>query len=572
MLIISLLVTSINGMCDLPSQWRGGWFQSGVRDIISITRTEFSSKGVCVHSSGEKFLFKDRNDACFRCVVISEKHPNVLQYKETLCEPSRDLASLCAQITGDALLFSMFRRDAPPAACPFKGPLTFSYTRGHGQCSVPASTIDSCTSDSRLLFKYQACPDVQGTESSVEEVECIGHWKEGSTRYFVGQLEASRALTDEDRYRCFAWERAREAEDNIDYRMAQSGDATCNGVFSAYDGSKTMRIKKAGSYGGCEFPSWVSSHRRWHALDRGASYSVGHHNTTLRLHHAHNSRTQPTQLGIIQEEEEEAGETERTKVNYAGTEARLVCSQQREATSSRVVLVTHLTTGCSSGYVCTVLYRRDGHIIEMQQGSRAIRAADACHSMYFNDSTASHTTLTSGSPSRRACPFVGVWTAGQGECGGDVTHLRVGCGALHALQFVHACSTETIKHSFVCHGHWAEGGSVFMVASPHDRPSHRLCLTTTSITNSKHTYNTRSSNNSYNSSRILQVTAHAHSCPRRHVPPTTTLSFNITAQRDCTVASRSTTLSPFTPLCSIVLLLIVLQVTAGSTPNLCTTR
>ncbi|XP_069184313.1 uncharacterized protein [Procambarus clarkii] len=492
-LIISLLVTSINGMCDLPSQWRGGWFQSGVRDIISITRTEFSSKGVCVHSSGEKFLFKDRNDACFRCVVISEKHPNVLQYKETLCEPSRDLASLCAQITGDALLFSMFRRDAPPAACPFKGPLTFSYTRGHGQCSVPASTIDSCTSDSRLLFKYQACPDVQGTESS------------------------------------------------------------------------------AGSYGGCEFPSWVSSHRRWHALDRGASYSVGHHNTTLRLHHAHNSRTQPTQLGIIQEEEEE-GETERTKVNYAGTEARLVCSQQREATSSRVVLVTHLTTGCSSGYVCTVLYRRDGHIIEMQQGSRAIRAADACHSMYFNDSTASHTTLTSGSPSRRACPFVGVWTAGQGECGGDVTHLRVGCGALHALQFVHACSTETIKHSFVCHGHWAEGGSVFMVASPHDRPSHRLCLTTTSITNSKHTYNTRSSNNSYNSSRILQVTAHAHSCPRRHVPPTTTLSFNITAQRDCTVASRSTTLSPFTPLCSIVLLLIVLQVTAGSTPNLCTTR
>nr|XP_045602562.1 uncharacterized protein LOC123760820 [Procambarus clarkii] len=513
-LIISLLVTSINGMCDLPSQWRGGWFQSGVRDIISITRTEFSSKGVCVHSSGEKFLFKDsvRPRSAYRATqsftkdkIANELFKDVdesdiddsdidedytqpeeiettdnegdkmsemdfftayfnetlmehivhktnrfaadliegplssLRAKDesdsdvdsefvetetageveleregnadfepttatgtrghtaTLCEPSRDLASLCAQITGDALLFSMFRRDAPPAACPFKGPLTFSYTRGHGQCSVPASTIDSCTSDSRLLFKYQACPDVQGTESSVEEVECIGHWKEGSTRYFVGQLEASRALTDEDRYRCFAWERAREAEDNIDYRMAQSGDATCNGVFSAYDGSKTMRIKKAGSYGGCEFPSWVSSHRRWHALDRGASYSVGHHNTTLRLHHAHNSRTQPTQLGIIQEEEEEAGETERTKVNYAGTEARLVCSQQREATSSRVVLVTHLTTGCSSGYVCTVLYRRDGHIIEMQQGSRAIRAADACHSMYFNDSTASHTTLTSKS-------------------------------------------------------------------------------------------------------------------------------------------------------------------------------
>ncbi|ROT83957.1 hypothetical protein C7M84_022867 [Penaeus vannamei] len=97
----------------------------------------------------------------------------------------------------------MFRRDARPVPCQFKGPLTFGYQRGHGQCNSPASTIDSCTSESRLLFKYQACPDVQGTESSVQEVECIGHWKEGSTRYFVGRLEGRRA--DEDRYRCFAW-------------------------------------------------------------------------------------------------------------------------------------------------------------------------------------------------------------------------------------------------------------------------------------------------------------------------------------------------------------------------------
>ncbi|XP_071546084.1 LOW QUALITY PROTEIN: uncharacterized protein [Panulirus ornatus] len=558
-LTLALLVTSINGMCELPSQWRGGWFQSGVRDIISITRTEFSSKGVCVHSSGEKFLFKDRDDGCFRCVVISEKHPNILQYKETLCEPSRDLETLCSQITGDALLFSMFRRDAPPTPCPFKGPLTFSYTRGHGQCSFPFSTIDSCTSDSRLLFKYQACPDVQGTEISEEEVECIGQWKEGSTRYFVGRLEGRRAVTDEDRYRCFAWERARGQETHLDYHMAQSGDATCNGVFSAHDGSRTLRISKAASYSGCEFPAWVSSHHRWHALDRGASYSVVHHNTTLRLHHAHNPSAQPPPRGLTQDDDEE-GDPERSKVSYAATtEARLVCSQQREASSTRVVLVTHLTTGCSSGYVCTVLYRRDGHIIEMQQGSRAIRAVDACHHTYFNASSAPHTTLTSGSPSRRACPFVGVWTAGKGECGRDVTHLKAGCGALHALQFVHACSTETTKHSYVCHGHWAEGGSVFVVASPHDRPSHRLCLTATSVSNNKHAYSSRSSNNSNNNSRTLHVTAHAHSCPRRHVPPTTTLSLNLTAQGECTVASSSSSFNFVSPVLPTFLLLLSLS-------------
>ncbi|XP_063611783.1 uncharacterized protein LOC134785377 [Penaeus indicus] len=548
LLTLAFLTTLIHAQCELPAHWRGGWFQSGAREVISITRAEFSSKGLCLKSSGEKFLFKDRTEGCFRCVVISEKHPNILQYKETLCENINDLADLCALITGDALLFSMFRRDARPVPCQFKGPLTFGYQRGHGQCNSPASTIDSCTSESRLLFKYQACPDVQGTESSVQEVECIGHWKEGSTRYFVGRLEGRRA--DEDRYRCFAWERAREVEGRVDYHMALSGDATCNGVFSAHDGSTTLKIKKAGSYSGCEFPSWVTSHRRWHALDKGASYSVAHHNTTLKLHHAHTSRAQPTPLGLTDQEADE----ERPHVAYGTAEARLVCYEQREATPSRVVLVTHTTTGCSSGYMCTVLYRREGHIIEMQQGSRAIRPQDACRPTYFNASTAPHTTLTSGSPSRRPCPFVGVWTAVEGDCDQDVTHLRAGCVALHALQFVHACSGEAAKHSYVCHGHWAEGGSVFVVASPHDRPSHRLCLTATSITNNNSNNNNNNGKNN-SSSKTLQVTAHAHSCPRRHVPPTTTLSLNLTAQGECTVASGSSRLSPAQLLLSILAVL-----------------
>lgn len=528
LLSLALLVPSATGTCELPTHWRGSWFQSGVRELISITRTEFSSKGVCTQSSGEKFLFKDRSDGCYRCVVISEKHPNVLQYKETLCEPSRDLSALCAQITGDALLYSMFRSDATQDSCPFKGPLTFSYTGSHGECNTPASTIDSCTSDSRLLFKYQACPDVQGTESSEVVVECIGHWKEGSTRYFVGRLEGRRAVTDEDRYRCFAWERGRNEKDKTDYRMAQSGDATCNGVFSAYDGAKNLRIKKAGSYSGCEFPPWVAMHHRWHALDKGVIYSVVHHNTTLKLHRP---RNQPMSLGLTQEDEDEP---ERSRESSSSPEEKLVCSQQLEATSSRVMFVTHVTTGCTIGYICTVFYRRNGHIIEMQQGSRTFRAADACSPEQFNASTAPHTTLTSNAPSHHDCPFLGVWTTGEGECGRDVTHLRAGCSALYALKFVHACATQTTKHSFVCHGHWAEGSSVFVVASTPDRPTHRLCLIATSVNNKK-----RPNSNSTSNSKTLQITAHAHSCPRHHVPRTTPLSFNLTAQGQCAVAGNS---------------------------------
>jgi hypothetical protein len=86
------------------------------------------------------------------------------------CDRRDSLDNLCGQITGDATLYSMFRSDAGPTECPFRGgpPFTFTYNRGYGECSSPVSRVDSCTDESRLLLRYQACPDVPGTESTGE--------------------------------------------------------------------------------------------------------------------------------------------------------------------------------------------------------------------------------------------------------------------------------------------------------------------------------------------------------------------------------------------------------------------
>ena len=86
------------------------------------------------------------------------------------CDRRDSLDNLCGQITGDAILYSMFRSDAGPTECPFTGgpPFTFTYNRGTGECSSPVSRVDPCTDESRLLLRYQACPDVHGTESTGE--------------------------------------------------------------------------------------------------------------------------------------------------------------------------------------------------------------------------------------------------------------------------------------------------------------------------------------------------------------------------------------------------------------------
>ena len=46
-----------------------------------------------------------------------------------------------------------------------------------------------CVMDCTYGFEFflQACADIKGSESSVESVECIAEWKEGSTYYFLGK-------------------------------------------------------------------------------------------------------------------------------------------------------------------------------------------------------------------------------------------------------------------------------------------------------------------------------------------------------------------------------------------------
>jgi len=83
------------------------------------------------------------------------------------CRERTSLEEMCMSITSDDTLFSMFRVNSKPISCPFSGAsFTFTYNRGYGECAMPISLAEKCTDESKLLLKYQACPDVTGTESN----------------------------------------------------------------------------------------------------------------------------------------------------------------------------------------------------------------------------------------------------------------------------------------------------------------------------------------------------------------------------------------------------------------------
>lgn len=187
------------------------------------------------------FLYFSQEGNCLRCLSIHQKHANVLQYKESKCITERkNYKEICRSISVDEPLKSLFRVNASGVNCPIHGTYSFSYSRGHGLCSYPLSSLHQCSDKSRLVFSYQACVDIKGSQSQTEQAHCIADWKEGSTYYFVAQMNSSHVSTadQESSFRCFVYK-----EIHSGYRLSQSAEAKCN-LYTATEGYRTMSLKR----------------------------------------------------------------------------------------------------------------------------------------------------------------------------------------------------------------------------------------------------------------------------------------------------------------------------------------
>ena len=71
-------------------------------------------------------------------------------YKENLLTRGDGLISLCQDIPGDAVMYSMIRVMSRPVECPLQGPYRLAYGKGGAdkQCSHPPSLMDSCSDNS----------------------------------------------------------------------------------------------------------------------------------------------------------------------------------------------------------------------------------------------------------------------------------------------------------------------------------------------------------------------------------------------------------------------------------------
>uniref|UniRef100_A0A1W7RAD8 Uncharacterized protein n=1 Tax=Hadrurus spadix TaxID=141984 RepID=A0A1W7RAD8_9SCOR len=464
--------------CQFPSEWTGMWFQKGVQRSIRIQNNTISTKGVCKKFEGDKFIIENKMERCYRCLAIYEKHPNVLQYKETYCfrPPDNDVSieQLCKKINGDALLFSMFRLNTSPVTCPFEGPFTFSYSQGHKECKEPPSTVDACTDDSRLFFRFQACTNVMGSESKTETLHCLATWKEGP-RFLVGRFAHKHANTDEEEFRCFVYETVEETGKIL---VSQSGDATCDGMFSATEGSRTMTLTKVNHpHSPCQFPDWLTSSHHWKTLNGLQTYALSYRNNSYNI---------------------TAAEKLVTKV---------ICAREDKKTSSYSQYVIHVTSNCDIGYSCLRIHQRAPHVVEMQTGKLVNHEAEACS--VFDPVSADFVTLTSVSSEPRECPLVGIYFLEGSQvqlahyhspevvsnpCSEYAT-LTSGCSMGDRMDLLQECASNKRTLGFHCHGNWEENGTHYVIVSSGGAKNH-LCIAYTE------------------NEKILQFSGSLEVCPR----------------------------------------------------------
>ncbi|KAG7295557.1 hypothetical protein JYU34_021798 [Plutella xylostella] len=333
------------------------------------------------------------------------------------------------------------------------------------------------------------------------------------------------------------------------YYIAQSGDATCNGLSSPTDGSRTMRLTNSDDeHHRCHFPSWIVEHHKWFSLDHSHQYHFTTKNATLKIMN-------------------EDGSSE---------EKRLVCHSILEQKDKKhIKLVAHVTRGCESGHVCLVFHRRGAHVLELAQGAGLWDAPeDACATAPL----APAVTLTTTSLQPTRCPIFGRYSivssladrrrrrqqdsigdndgrsAASPECvAGVYDSVSVGCGAQQdSLEFKSHCASTV----YTCYGSWSERGFGFLVAAPVARASSQP---------SKHCFMYTRHNDTREGGQILSLSAVARSCDRSIIPGVTgDKAYNLTINGTCEQSSKYNSYAP-RPLAQAYTLLTSLLV-AMATP------
>ncbi|KAK3088306.1 hypothetical protein FSP39_017300 [Pinctada imbricata] len=273
--------------CKIPPEFHGDWYSregdagANIYTLINedkwdrsdedsyltcYQRHNHSSYGIRQDGNNFTMLMRevsssgDQTAACFFCIDVLWRTPNILQYRRQDCVRANSGVSInitqsCKAMnpiyglptTDDSV--TLFRRTPKIVNCitTFEGVYQFSYEvdeGGGGICNNPNSQIKACQDpgspyvDNQVFrMTYQKCETVSTSKNEQIRYQCMGTWF--AVRSGIGYTYAAVADTvekdDREKYKCLmTLKNQKDAKNQIRWVMSRFPD--CTSLNSIYNG------------------------------------------------------------------------------------------------------------------------------------------------------------------------------------------------------------------------------------------------------------------------------------------------------------------------------------------------
>ncbi|XP_064625526.1 uncharacterized protein LOC135486573 isoform X2 [Lineus longissimus] len=430
--------------CSFPEEWRGMWYQNGLGSV-NLTQHTITKKGTCFMNQDNRYVVYDSNFGCYRCLVITPQHTNVLQYKESFCLGDSEKPvphDLCDRILRDYnVLYTLIREPSKPVPCPFHGSFFFSYQNNSVPCITPFSSVDECASNTRFMFHFKQCKNTEYSQNLDLDFHCLATWKSGQN-YMIGHFQGRGLRNNKNlQYRCFMYEAITNK-----VMMAMSADASCMGLVEPRDGPLTMNLERDVQKFATivyQFPEWFwRRDTKWHDLSGKYTYHLDKDKQVIRISYQAKSGDEKEVIEAIR------------------------CYEiDRVTTTERLFQAVSITSkGCETKFQCIRILQRNDDIAEFHRGKMVDQQSKACLEDNFNFGVKQLLI-----PSRirgSKCPYDGRYSIdvvkGSPTCTSRSTFIS-GCVKSQQLRVEITCPSISAAN-LVCLSKWSQNTTTYMIA------------------------------------------------------------------------------------------------------------
>ncbi|CAH1773732.1 unnamed protein product [Owenia fusiformis] len=455
LLMLVTLAYYADATCTFPESWRGRWrMHTQVVDITEESWTVASElEATCLEQKNSYYLLKEEREGtppCWKCLHITPRHTNILQYKASFCEPNPSTFNhLCYQkVDTYSVLTTMVRENGETVPCPFHGAFKFSYMNLSGECGDPMSSMTACAKTSMFEMNFKRCNGIPDSYERETHLHCLATWKDGDD-YMYAKIVGDGFTDPNLQHRCFRYNK-QMGSSNV--KLAMSADATCysmNDPSDLYMEEREFTLTRdpfKWPTSECSFPTWATK-RAWKSLSGKHILKADEERQNFRVH----LRTASGRRGDVQ--------------------GLLRCVEKYQARNNdkMFTFVGYAVSGCTTQFQCIRLHKRSKHVLEVQKGrlyESKDHAVGECQDFQAIDTEILYVAPPNGS----VCPFSGQFRGASSQCSALVKST---CTGRNQIQIQTKCGPHNaaLGKDLTCLTSWSHRGSSYIIAKSKDSSS-----------------------------------------------------------------------------------------------------